>query len=134
MRLENWPERLNEFLAQKHAFDWVQCNCALFAADGVMAQTGKDFAAAYRGPKTKRGMISRLLKVCGGDVEKAVTQELGEPLGNILMAKRGDVVSFDFGEGPALGICIGAAGVFVSENDGMLHVPLKKCRFGWSVE
>lgn len=134
MRFENWPERLNDFLSASHEFSWTDCNCALFAADGVESQTGKDFAKAYRGPKTKRGMISRLAKVCGGGVEDAATKELGEPLANILLAKRGDVVSFDYGDGPSLGLCNGAQGVFITENQGKIRVPLKACRMGWSVE
>ncbi len=133
MRNEDWPEKLNDFLKAVHVFDWSQCNCALFAADGVKSITGKDFAKPYRGPKTKRGMISRLRKVCGGGVEEAATKELGEPLENILLAKRGDVVSFDFGEGPTLGICNGLQGVFISEHDGLVRVPLKNCRFAWTI-
>lgn len=134
MRYPDWPERLNEFLKKDHKFNWPLCNCALFAGDGVLAITGEDFAAPYRGPKTKRGMISRLRKVCGGGVEEAATKESGQPLESVLMAKRGDVVSYDFGDGPALGICIGMKAVFVSENDGMIHIPTKKCRFAWGIE
>ncbi len=133
MKFENWPERLNDYLLKPHTFDWALCNCALFAADAVQVQTGVDFAKAYRGPKTKRGMISRLLRVCGGDVEAAVTKELGEPIKSVLLAKRGDVVSFDFGDGAALGICNGIQGVFVSEKDGLVRIPLKECRNAWGV-
>ena len=134
MKFEDWPERLNDFLTSDHIFDWVNCNCALFAADAVRVQTGVDFAKSYRGPKTKTGMISRLRKICGGDVETAVTKELGDPLSSVLLAKRGDVVSFDFGDGPALGICKGSQGIFVSEHDGIVRVPLIKCHTAWSVE
>lgn len=134
MRLEDWPEKLNDFLSADHEFSWPLCNCALFAADGVKAQTGKDFAKAYRGPKTKKGMISRLAKICGGGVEEAATKELGEPLKGVLLAKRGDVVSFDYGDGPSLGLCSGLHGVFISENEGIIKVPLKICRKAWSAE
>lgn len=133
IRLENWPERLNMFLKYHHEFDWHSCNCALFAADGVRAITGNDFAKPYRGPKTKRGMISRLRKVCGGAVEEAATRELGEPLSNPLLAKRGDVVSYDFGEGAALGICTGSKAVFISENDGLVYVPSNLWHKAWGV-
>ena len=135
-RLENWPERLAEFICRTpHDFDWSTCNCALFAADGVKSQTGVDFAAPYRGPKTKRGMISRLRKVCGGGVEEAATRELGEPLDNPKLAKRGDVVSALVSDDdyPALGICIGAKAVFVSEDDGLIYVPCELWRKAWSV-
>lgn len=134
MRFENWPERLNDFLAENHQFDWHLNNCALFAGNAVLAITGNDFAAPYRGPKTKNGMISRLRKVGGGGVEEAATKELGDPLKTILMAKRGDVVSFDFGEGPALGICVGIKCAFISEKDGLIRIPLDHCRMAWSID
>lgn len=134
MRVQDWPERLHDFMARDHVFDWATCNCALFAADAVLEMTGVDFAKAYRGPKTKRGMINRLHKLCGGGVEDVATQSVGQPMASPLMAKRGDVVSYDFGEGPALGVCIGSHAVFVSEHDGVVNVPCKLWRKAWSVD
>ena len=134
MRNEDWPEKLNDYLMQPHEFDWATKNCGFFAFGGVEAMTGKDLVSAYRGPKTKRGILSRMHKVCGGDVETLMKKEIGEPLSAILLAKRGDIVSFDFGVGPALGLCIGAQAVFLSETDGVIKVPLNECRFAWGVE
>lgn len=135
MRYQDWPERLDQFISfQDHSFDWSTCNCALFAADGVKAITGVDFAEPYRGPKTKRGMISKLARVCGGGVEEAATRELGEPWSSPLQAKRGDVVSADLGDGPALGICLGVNAAFIAEDKGVVLVPSKLWRFAWRVE
>ncbi len=133
MRKQNWPELLNDFIKRDHTFDWHTCNCALFAADSVLAITGVDFGADYRGPKTKRGMIAKLARVCGGGVEDAVTRELGKQMSNPLMAGRGDVVSYDFGEGPALGVCLGSKAVFISESDGLVYVPSKLWSKSWRV-
>lgn len=133
MRFQDWPERLAKFIDQDHKFDWSTCNCALFAADAVHAITGTDFGEPYRGPKTKRGMVGKLKRVCGGGVEDAVTRELGQPLSTPLLAKRGDVVSADLGDGPALGVCTGSQGLFISETEGLVKVPSKLWRNAWGV-
>jgi len=132
MRNQDWAERLVEFLAGKHEFDWAEFNCALFAADAVKVQTGVDFAKAYRGPKTKRGMISRLRKVCGGDVVAAATKELGQPI-NVRLANRGDVVAAVFNGENALGICLGSSSAFISEFDGLIYIPTGKCIEAWKI-
>lgn len=132
-RRQDWPERLIEFLQNTGPLDWETNNCALFSANAVLAITGVDFAKDYRGPKTKRGMLSKLRRVCGGNVEDAATRELGEPMKTTLSASRGDIVSYDFGDGPALGVCLGSQAVFVSENDGLVNVPSHLWRKAWRV-
>ena len=132
MRKENWPELLNEFLEKPHPFNWSTCNCALFAADAVEAVTGKDFAKKYRGPKTKKGMISRLLRVCGGGVVAAATKELGAPK-PVSLAKRADVVAVLLDGDHALGVCIGQKSVFVSENEGLIHIKTLDCTTAWTI-
>jgi len=130
MRFEDWDVRLSNYINKDHSFDWLSHNCALFAAGGVECQTGIDFAKDYKGPKTKAGMIKRLKRVAG-NVEDAVTKELGEPI-NVKMAKRGDVVSCETEFGLALGLCVGSKAVFLNE-DGKVFFPLKICRKAWRV-
>lgn len=132
MKFEDWPERLNEFLSKSHAFDWNTCNCALFAADAVKIQTGTDFAKSYRGPKTKRGVIAKLIRVSGGDVVAAATKELGDPKSSSF-AKRGDVVSIKYYGMNILGICNGSVSLFISENEGLIRIPTLKCSNAWPI-
>lgn len=132
MRYEDWPERLNDYLSKPHAFDWETCNCALFAADAVIAMTGHDFAKVYRGPKTKRGMISRMLRVSGGDVVTTAIKEGGNPK-QPSMAKRGDVVSIKYNGMNILGICNGGSSFFISENEGLIIIPTLKCSNAWEI-
>lgn len=134
MRIENWPERLNDFLSKPHKFNWATCNCALFAFSAAEEITGKDFVAHYKGPKTKKAIIAKMRRICGGGVEDVMNKEIGDPLPSVLSAKRGDIISFDFGiGGPALGVCNGSSGIFISENDGLISVPISECRFAWSI-
>lgn len=132
-RFQDWPERLNAFLSQDLVFNWCELNCVLFAAAAIEAQTGVDFVGNNRGFKTKRGAVARLKKVCGGGVEDAARMFLGEPYPSVNLAKRGDVVSCDVGDGVALGVCVGAKALFISENEGKVSIPLTRCRYAWKV-
>lgn len=66
-RARDWPERLAAFIdSRRHApFAWGANDCALFAADGVLAMTGTDLAKTLRGYKTERGALSRMRKAGG---------------------------------------------------------------------
>src|SRR5437016_3082153 len=50
-RVKNWESKLEETLdwAQLRTFDWGRWDCCLFAADCVLAITGVDIAADFRG-------------------------------------------------------------------------------------
>jgi hypothetical protein len=50
-RADAWPELLDAFIESRklHAFAWGEHDCCLFAADAVLAMTGVDLAADFRG-------------------------------------------------------------------------------------
>lgn len=132
MRFEDWAERLAMFLDQQHVFEWVTCNCVLFTANAVKVQTGVDYAVEYRHLKTKQGMMRKLVRDYNGDVIKAATDKLGEPI-VITMAKRGDVVSAIVDDFSALGICLGKESVFMAEGQGYVYIPTLKCDEAWPI-
>jgi hypothetical protein len=128
MRHEDWEKRLNEFLDTVGPFDWGTNDCCLFAANAVLAMTGEDYAKPYRGYKTAKGALSRLKDI---GVAGVATNALGAPKAP-LFAQRGDVVSFDAGDGIALGVCIGAKIAAVGQ-DGLLMLPMNEAIQAWSV-
>jgi hypothetical protein len=129
MRLDNWEKLLNDYLFQVGPFEWGANDCCLFAANGVLAMTGKDYAAEYRGYKTAKGAFSRLQK--NGGVQGLATKAWGAAK-PALMAKRGDPVLFDSGDGLALGLCIGAKIAAVGQ-DGLVMLPMNQAIEAWSV-
>jgi hypothetical protein len=128
MRHEDWEKRLNEFLDTVGPFEWGTNDCCLFAANAVLAMTGEDYAKPYRGYKTAKGALSRLKDI---GVAGVATNALGAPKAP-LFAQRGDVVSFDAGDGIALGVCIGAKIAAVGQ-DGLLMLPMNEAIQAWSV-
>jgi len=128
MRFDNWEKLLNDYLSQVGPFEWGANDCCLFAANGVLAMTGEDYAKPYRGYKTAKGALGKLKDI---GVNGAATKALGEPKPPTL-AKRGDVVSFESGDGLALGLCIGAKIAAVGQ-DGLIMLPMNQALQAWSV-
>lgn len=139
-RFEDWPQRLDDFLraAQGRLFTWGEHDCALFAADAVLAITGEDHAAAFRGRySTARGAL-RALKVYGqGTLEATVAARLGPVVINPRGLQRGDIAAFgDSGEfGCGLGVVdlSGRHFVALSPVGGPGRMPLASAVCGWRV-
>ena len=121
-RLPGWRGRFSACLirAAGRSFEWVSHNCALFVADGVLAQTGKDFAEPFRGKySTELGAARALKKYGAGDLEKTIAQAL--PKGGLKTAKLGDVAIV---EGPD-GLCGGfwlRANIALVSQEGLVHL------------
>lgn len=133
-RAENWPEILLATVEDRRSkpFAWGENDCALFAADCVLAMTGEDFAAPFRGRySTAAGSLKALKKFGGGSLESTATAALGEPISPRL-AQRGDVVLFAAVDGPALAVCIGEQAAAAGP-DGITWVPMDLWLKAWRV-
>ncbi|WKE64329.1 hypothetical protein PVT67_11625 [Gallaecimonas kandeliae] len=123
---------LHDFIQQRRLarFVWGQADCCLLAADWVQSQTGTDFAAAFRGRyRTALGAKRVLAKAGLKDIEDAVTQALGKPVGR-LQLHRGDLALIEQFRGPALGIASGDR-VWVPGEYELVTVPLAQALKGW---
>jgi hypothetical protein len=129
MRLDGWESKLNDVISQSGVFEWGTNDCCMFAVRVVEAITGVDHGKPYRGYKTAKGAASRLLK--HGGVEGIATKELGEPKFPLL-ARRGDVVSFETQNQIALGICAGDKIIAVSQA-GLVSLSMREAIKAWSV-
>lgn len=116
-RLPDWEARLSAYLAplmDDAVFGYGLLDCALLVADAVLAMTGDDIAAPFRGKYSTAAGSARALKRYGaGDLKSTFDTLLPpKPIG---YARRGDVVMSD----GAVGICIGGAALFIGERDGV---------------
>jgi len=91
MRRTDWQARLSEFARERSAmpFEWGRNDCCLFTVDAVLAMTGVDHGARFRGYYTELG-AGRLLKANGG-VRGLATEAWGEPV-PVAFAAVGDPV------------------------------------------
>lgn len=66
-RFPDWPERLGRALRERLSlpFAWGSNDCAIFAADCILAQTGVDFAEGLRGAYSSYEEAEALLAAKG---------------------------------------------------------------------
>lgn len=137
MRRANWEQALSEYLAAAEGlrFDYGGAEhttvCAFHAADAVLAMTGIDYAAPFRGKFTTAAGAARALRRYGaGTLEATIDSLFAEkPIG---FAQRGDLVMQD----DRVGICIGADAVFIGqegEREGLIRIARAEWRKAWSV-
>lgn len=131
-RFDDWPSRLDAAVeeARKRPFAWGVHDCALFAADMVLAVTGRDLASSWRGGYGSARQALRALRGHGG-LAGVATKALGDPV-SPAQAMRGDVVMTRTHQWPALGICLGAKAAFTGY-EGLVFLPMKDCEQAWHV-
>ncbi len=137
-RRPDWPERLFAHVASRARtpFAWGAHDCVLFAADGVLAMTGRDLAAGWRGRwRSEIGARRVLARHFGGSLEEAVSVGLGlgRPLPSARLALRGDVMLYDTPDGPGLALCLGAAMAAPSRVVGVELLPRARASRAWRI-
>lgn len=136
IRREDWPQRLDDAIAvaRVQPFVWGEHDCCLFAADCVLAMTGHDPAADWRGRyDDSEGAYALLTERHGGDLAAAVDAALGERLSGPAFAQRGDVVMIDTPLGLALGVCAGRFHVVPTRPRGLIAFRLSQALAAWRV-
>lgn len=133
-RLGHWDIALAAYLAplmSTATFEWGRTDCALFVSDGVLAMTGADIAAAYRGRySTALGSARALAKFGAGTLAASFDAILPER--PVAYARRGDVVMSD----GAVGLCIGAEALFMPEEGaqpGLIRIERPRWSRAWSI-
>jgi len=138
-RRAEWELELYGVMRQANdgkAFDFGRFDCFTFAADCVLAITGTDAGAAFRGKYSTREEADQL-----GAIEQLVEQlaaEFGmEEIQPTTLASRGDLVLIenpDRAEKPALAI-VGLEGRFAycPGEKGLTRVAMKRWRRAWKV-
>jgi len=128
-RLPDWERRLNAFLAQPFAFEWGVMDCALFACAAVEALTGEHPYPEFLGVYSDRIGAAKALRELGkGTLEATFSQKFDAvPPG---FARRGDIV---MATGGAMGVCVGAAAVFLAEEGGLIRLPRATFTHAWRI-
>ena len=126
---------LAEVLRERNGmpFEWGKNDCCSFAADAVRAQTGRDAMAGLRGLYWDEGSAAHILAAPGGLVRLVNTWLPGQPLPSVATARRGDLIMFDSGNGPALGICVGDKFAAVKPG-GLGYFAMRHAITAWRVE
>lgn len=123
IRRPDWRSRLSACIdgALQRPFEWGRHDCALFAAEAVLAMTGTDPAVGFRGNYSSARGAMKILGRGGYDdhVDYAAARL---PELHPALAATGDIAVIAADEGPALGVVAGAF-VAVPGPEGLSFVP-----------
>lgn len=115
-------------------FVWGVNDCCTFAADWVRLATGRDPMAALRDSYVDEESAAHMLNAPGG-LARLVTAWLScAPLPLVTTAQRGDVVLYESGNGPALGVCVGEKFAAMRATGGVGYFAMRHAVSAWRVE
>ncbi len=132
-RLPDWETRLSAYLAEvfDKPHEYGVHDCALHGANAVLAQTGIDHGAPFRGAySTEIGAAKALRTLGAGSLEATFDRHL-EVIPKAF-ARRGDLVMAD----DSIGVCVGGDAMFVGTEgarDGLIRVPRRSWTKAWRV-
>jgi hypothetical protein len=132
-RKSNWEAELADFISSRKEteFQWGTHDCALFAADAVLAITGDDPAPDFRGVYSDQAGARQALRDFGnGTLLKTYQIRFDEKAP--AFARRGDLIWNGF----AIGVCYGEFAMFVGEPDGvdgLIRLPRKEWKRAFHV-
>lgn len=140
---EHWQTRsFHAFLLERceQPFAWGTNDCALFAADAILANTGIDIAAEFRGKyATEEGAFAAIKSITGGATVADAAAWCAENHGLIehefpLMAKRGDLVIVANGANLIAGVVhLNGRHVVVISESGIRRLPITNVKRAWGV-
>jgi len=126
-RREGWEHQLAECIdaGQQLPFCWGTHDCATFVANCLLAMSGSDFAAEFRGRyKTEKGAARAIRKKYGS--LPAYLDTIFERV-SVTFARRGDIVFYQ----SAVGMCYGSTSFFAGLHGGLAAVPTLSCETAW---
>lgn len=132
-RHPDWPERLAAFVeSRRHVpFAWGSNDCATFAADAVLAMTGRDPLVMMRGLWQCSFGAQMAMRTSGG-LAWAARRQLGRPLQQPAAAPRGAVVCARVEGLAILGVHMGAWWCAPGAQ-GLVFRPAREVRLAWGV-
>lgn len=132
IRRPDWERQLTAAIEHTPAFAWGEADCCTFAARIVLAMTGHDLLATFRGRyHTCRGALRFVQE--GGGLVKLISDRLGDPLPSVSLAQRGDIVlATTVGGEQTVGICAGAR-IAAQGLQGVVFLPLSAGSTAWRV-
>jgi hypothetical protein len=138
-RFSDWPERLDGALRDTctRPFQYGTWDCCLAAADLILAMTGTDIAARWRGRYRSRKEALAVVKDCTGtrSIRAFLLHALADlPSIPVAYAQRGDLVLLRRPSDYSLGVLsLNARTILAPSACGYGHAPLALAVHAWRV-
>lgn len=140
-RYPDWPSRLQAYLDSRRnvRFKYGSHDCCLFSCDCILAMTGTDIGAWFRGRySTRAGAFAAIYERTGksgvGAIAEYTAAEYGMESIPVSMAQRGDMVLVGSGRKASLGIVsLTGSDVMSLTNKQIVRVALSNATAAWRV-
>ena len=140
-RKSDWQEALDAFLTahENRRFEYGKWDCCLFVCDAIVAMTGVDLAASYRGQySTRTGAFHIIGEQIGTASIQAVAANAAAAHNMrevpVPRAHRGDMVLVGRGRDYSLGlVALNGRDVIVASKRGLWRLPLSRAVRAWQV-
>jgi len=133
MRVTDWEDRFNDVFEkyQTLPFAYGTADCFTFPADVILAITGQDILAPYRGYSSK-AEAAKLIVTLGGK-HQGDAFAVHFPDVHPFFARRGDVGYMDYDGGVATGVFT-HQGFTCKSEEGLISVSPERVRKAWKIE
>lgn len=134
VRLEGWELRLDGVIenARRHPYELGMHDCFRVACAAVEALTGVDRWPEWSGKySTKREALALIAKH-GSNFEEAFDWFFDTKHVSVNLARRGDVVAFEFVGEKHLGVCTGMNCALTAES-GVTFIPARRGLCAWRI-
>ncbi len=140
-RFSDWPLRLDAYVlsTRERSFAWGTFDCALNVCDAVLAISGTDIGAGFRGKYSTFEQAQDVIKAYAGggilELAEKIAADFEIPACPATFARRGDVVFVDGGEIPAALGFVGLDGrhALCASEAGVARVHMSGWRRGWQI-
>ena len=140
-RRSDWQGALDAFLRahEERRFEYGTWDCCIFVCDAIVAMTGVDPAASYRGKySTRAGALHAISEQLGTASIQAVAANAAAahqmPEVPVPYAHRGDLVLIARGRDYSLGlVALNGSEVIVASKRGLWRLPLSRAVRAWQV-
>ena len=140
-RNPDWERSLHAVLVNraKEPFAWGTHDCALFACDCILAMTGIDAAAWFRGKYRNHNGARRIIrKFTGGfgleSLADTIARQHRVHEVPVTKAQRGDLLLLDSPLGPTLGIVsLDGFRAYAASPHGLEEFPVLHARRAWRI-
>lgn len=141
-RYQNWAERLSDFLFASKDREFIrgEFDCALFACDAFLMQTGEDPGKNFRGKYTTLQGAVRELKKNGGTLRQVAIKKFEREFNlqkvDPVFAQRGDMACAKIERETVLAV-VDLSGKFLTLSPffaGPIVVPVEYISIVWRIE
>jgi hypothetical protein len=135
MRVIHWESKLQDYIQEcrEKEFEYGVFDCCVFTIQAQKLIIGKtlfpEFDNTYKSLEEGKKILKNIgfktwISACNKRLKKI----------DIKFAQRGDVVSMNTQDSFIMGLCMGKHAIFVSEEKGLVFLPIEQVKLAWSIE